>query len=119
MLSELCLSVLCVLLLACLLLSSSTDHFLHSQSTWEKMATDHIYTVQIRSQTGLESLDSKAQIRTLIVQAWVTCPLFGQLIIARKRSHCRNIVVLSNHVNKRISSGKVEDSCPQRGFRGR
>lgn len=64
-------------------LFSSTDHFLHSKSTWKKMVTNNIYTVQVRSQIGLKSLESKAQVSTLIVQAWVTYPLFDQLIIAR------------------------------------
>lgn len=57
----------------------------------------------------------QSPVRTLIIQAWVTCSSFGQLIIARKRSHCRNIVVLSNLVNKGVSSGKAERTVPFKG----
>lgn len=47
--------------------SLSEDHFLHSKSTQENMATDNTSTVHVKSQTGLKSLGLKAQIRTLIV----------------------------------------------------
>lgn len=56
----------------------SEDHFLHSKSTQENMVTDNTSTVKGRSQTGLESFGLKVQIRTRIVQAWTTCPSFGQ-----------------------------------------
>lgn len=65
----------------------SEDHFLHSKSTQENMATDYTSTVHVKSQTALESLGLKAQIRTLIVQAWITCPSLGQLIVIREQDY--------------------------------
>lgn len=65
----------------------SENHFLHSKPTQENMATDNTSTVHVKSQTALESLGLKEQIRTLIVQAWITCPFWVQLIVIREQDH--------------------------------